>query len=338
MKRFRKRLETVTVEVLKILEQEGPLSLSHLSKKLKLSKSYLSKLLKDLTIKGLIEASPYKNGAPRYYKISSKGRNWLKLYTVSYFSVGTSEGNAGFNVFGVFSEGFGQFENLRVKFRVLGFRGGWREFVGMGRVTGLRNVDQVVLDGPGCKVFVNFGRDPSVVIVFSRVEFRSDRFLSEAFAWYRQRVNQVVSWLMRNGIIVDLSSEEVISQEIEFELPDEIDRKVEQQKIRVDLGRKAFSFTGQTKLDAYVELNRSSGKLYYSTNDLIYGEKVVRMPEYIHDLYNKLLPSFTDALDKYNKNIVEHLAAISDIRKFVRILTYLVPTSLIIAVLIGVIL
>ena len=135
------------------------------------------------------------------------------------------------------------------------------------------------------------------------LSFHRYNFLGEAFTWYRKNVNKVVSWLLKNGVIVDPESEEVISQEIEFKVPREWDKYIEQRKLRVYLGRKAYSFAGQTRLDAYVEYNRSGGEGQLSTNDLTYAEKFTLMPEIVYDLQKKILPVLND----FSRNIKLHL-------------------------------
>jgi len=59
-------------------------------------------------------------------------------------------------------------------------------------------------------------------------------------------------------------------------------------KIEVDLGRKAESIHGEMKQEAKAWIDKSQGQAEIETNDLLYEEKLLLMPEKVFEIDEKL--------------------------------------------------
>ena len=297
----------------KILEYvDNGFRVTDIARELGVSKSKISKKLRKFTILGLV------NKRNRHYYLTSKGRFYLSVSSFSMGSVG------GLRV-----------EGLRVVFGRVLFRGGWRDFVFGGRRTGLQNVDQVVLDGPeDTRVYVSFGRVPSVMVVFPRQTFSRFRFFSELLGWFNFVLWRVIKWLTDNGVVVDISSMRVVAQETASKA-EEFDEAVEQRKATVDLGRTSITPIGESNIKARAWIDRSHRKLEIESNDLVYVEKLLMMPEIVYALNQKLTPILVELSDQIKLHL-EVMRKMSDTLDKISmyfgghrdIITYLLENSL----------
>ncbi len=243
-----------------------------IARELRVSKSKVSKKLRKMLDEG------YVVKRDKYYYLTDKGRFYL---SVSSFSMGTM--------------GFLRFEGLRVVFD---------------RVVRLRNVQQYILDGPdGSKVYVIFGRRVSVMVLFPRVRLSRFRFFSEFLAWFNNLLWRIVKWLSDNGVVVDLSSMRIASQETALNL-DEYSEAVDESRHIVELGRNALTALGEADFKAKAWIDRSIGPLEVESNDFRYVEKLIMMPELVYELYSRILPSFQESIKLFDKKIEDHLGYI----------------------------
>jgi len=137
----------------------------------------------------------------------------------------------------------------------------------------------------------------SVIIHFHSKEFRRDLgFWTYFLQWVFKTIIAVNYILNRYNYVVDWFNLEVISQHIATQVNDKIDERIpDKTKIEVDLNRKAESITPMEQ-EAKAWIDKSQGKAEIETNDLLYEEKLLLMPEKVFEISNKI----EEILKKYN--------------------------------------
>jgi len=275
-------------EVLKLIE-EG-LTVSQIAKKIGLSISRTSEILKKLYIEGYIQpVSRY----PRLYKLTHKGRYFLR------FS----------DLHGGTLRWFWRVENLRFSCKVvfrgfdfMGFRDRW---VDWGNGSGFYNLR---VDDVSIQVF----RNGFALIILPRYEnIESSDLLSHVF----RDLYKAISYLYNIGIVVDLDSIKQVNQEYAFNhgyLDDVL--RGRPKKARVELDRDARGLFNKLDQKAKAWIDRSYGDLEIETNDLEYARRLLLMPEIIYNLDKKLAP----ILEELSNQIRLHLEVMQDIRDYIR--------------------
>ena len=288
-------LRPIELQILKLIhEHKLSLNVSKIAKILGRDKGYVSRILNDLVRKGFLEVVSHY---PKTFRLTSLGESCIN----------TSGGGWG-SVFRV--------DALQVFVRVVGFRGGWREFVSgwSGRRMGGGWWKYSTRFSGDVFVELNLGREPSVLIKFGRMWVSREEFLNGGFmgrVW--SEVYKVYNWLLLNGIVLDLSTLRVVGHEFEAPIPKEFAGLLPDGVVRINLGRKARSIMGdELNQDAVAFIDSSLGYKEQGSNDAPYWYKFLYMPEgiwlinkSIKELDEKLVP----AINNLTNQIKLHLEA-----------------------------
>jgi len=295
-------LKQKEVEILKLIADKGiKLRLIDIAKRLKISKSYASKLISRLVSMGLIKIVSTR---PNTYQITELGKSFLN-----------NKGGVCFRSdslriwFSVYC--FNNINNVikwleEVAFQSYDMRG-WRKY----RI----KYDDVVI------IEVNMSDyNPSVELVFSRIWVDSISFLRGSFIGYIfSYVWKIVNFLAANGIVVDIESMRITNHEFEAKIPEPIAQNIPDGVYSVDLNRKAINLLGQKmKANAKAWIDASLGYKEHGSNDAAYWYKFLLMPELVWELNRVIRDLFIPAIEIYTANIKEHLAAIKDMRECIR--------------------
>jgi len=142
-----------------------------------------------------------------------------------------------------------------------------------------------------------------IIAYFKQLETNKDMFFTDFMNYALKGAYYVYYFLMKEaGIEIDIFNGEVISQHIaniEEDLNDKVDHKA---TFKVMLNRKSKSIYN-TNIDASAWIDRSYGDVEIETNDLLYEEKLLLMPERVDRLYNEFLP----AIERLTAQINLHL-------------------------------
>lgn len=153
----------------------------------------------------------------------------------------------------------------------------------------------------------------SVIMYFHQFVTEKPMFLSEFYNWVLKGIVLVQAWLSREkGILIDVMNGEVIRQHIANESP-EFNRRVGRRTtVEVRLGRRARSVY-PSREDAKAWIDRSLGNVDIETNDMLYEEKLLMMPEYMHEIASRFIP----AVEEYARQIRLHLEVLQGIKQAV---------------------
>lgn len=149
----------------------------------------------------------------------------------------------------------------------------------------------------------------SIVAHFHQFETTQEMFFTDFLTWIMRGTDYLYYWLKEKGIMISKQDALIIHQEvanISKEYDDKLDDKLTN---NILLGRKAKSIF-PTSINASAWLDRSKGSVEIETNDLIYEEKLLLMPETIHELSR-----WTENIELYDKNIVLHLKVLNKMDK-----------------------
>jgi len=157
-----------------------------------------------------------------------------------------------------------------------------------------------------------------VVVYFHKFYTKQSNFLSDFFSWVLRGVYYVYYYLMKEkGIQIDIFSGEIIRQHIANESP-EFNKRVERKKtVEVSLNRKAKAIY-PANFVAKAWIDRSLGNVEIETNDMVYEEKLLLMPEIVHALDKKLAPVLENLTKQINLHLeiqTQHIKAISELRQ-----------------------
>ncbi len=141
-----------------------------------------------------------------------------------------------------------------------------------------------------------------IIAHFHSIETEKPLFMTEFQNQAFRGLLYLISWLRHRNILIDGFSGEVISQHIANE-SDEYEKAVDKHlTVSKELGRTAQSLF-PTKINAKAWIDRSEGQLETETNDTIYEEKLLKMPETIDDMEKKMIP----VLNSFSHQIMLHL-------------------------------
>jgi len=152
-----------------------------------------------------------------------------------------------------------------------------------------------------------------VLVYFHQFRTRRSAFLSDFYNWVMKGVILVQQFLMNEkGIVIDVFDGRVVRQHVANESP-EFDKHVERgSTAEVKLGRDAVSIFPSDE-EARAWLDKSLGLLDIETNDMLYEEKLLMMPEYMHEIARRFLP----AVEQYARQIRLHLEVLQGIKQAV---------------------
>jgi len=150
----------------------------------------------------------------------------------------------------------------------------------------------------------------TVVLMFHEYRTSTAMFMTEFMQQVFRGVWFAKHWLGERGIVLDESTAEITDQHLVNERPDlngKIDDKI---TTAVHLGRPAqglFPMKGVGK--AWID--RSQGEPEIETNDMLYEEKLLMMPETVSELKREFIPAINRLTDQINL----HLAATTEWKK-----------------------
>lgn len=123
-----------------------------------------------------------------------------------------------------------------------------------------------------------------VIVNFHKFYSEPKNYMNDFFSKVWKGLLYVASYFERKyGIILDYFEPEVIRFHLANEGPDLNDKVEEKVQIKVNLGRKA-KVIFPASFEAKAWLDRSGGQVEIETNDMLYEEKLLMMPEILYDL------------------------------------------------------
>lgn len=147
----------------------------------------------------------------------------------------------------------------------------------------------------------------SVILHYHEHEFERDNdFMIQSWMWMWKGAHGAEYYLSQFGYKLDMINAEVINQHIATQQEKPIDARVPKHtQITVGLERQQATFTGKTKKEATAWLEKSKGIAEVESDDLTYQEKLILMPEKIHDIKRELasLENSIPTLNKVNAKL-----------------------------------
>ena len=151
-----------------------------------------------------------------------------------------------------------------------------------------------------------------IIAHFHQFQTDQEMFLSEFYNWVLKGCYYVYYYLIREkGIQIDLFRGEIIKEHIANEHP-ELNDKIDPRKtVEISLGRKAQSiFPANFQAKAWID--RSLGSVDIETNDLLYEEKLLMMPETVHEIRSLMVQNIA-VVNEFAKQIALHLEVMQNI-------------------------
>jgi DNA-binding MarR family transcriptional regulator len=265
---------------LKLLELlEDGFTLSKIAKLKDLNPSGITRKVKALIKENLVEQIP--NSSPHQYKLTLSGRGYLvrnKRYITSLPESSDVKSQSQ-NTPSV--ESFLQptisFHDFKVKLPITKhgqLPNGTRQVALNGWIKQLARLD---LPFP-----LTLELTPSNAILhFSGKDLpRNMDFFTELFKYYTIGTYAAINYLKKYGYGVDVFAAEVINQHIAARAGESVEKQTGAGTFEVPLSRPAASISGTLKQEARAWIDRSEkDKLHIESNDLVYEEKLIRMPE-----------------------------------------------------------
>ena len=151
----------------------------------------------------------------------------------------------------------------------------------------------------------------SVIVYFHQFSTRRGEFLSDFYNWVVKGIILVQQFLLREkGILIDVMNGEVLRQHVANEAPEFNKAIGKRTTVEVKLGRKAEAVY-PSREEARAWIDRSLGNVDVETNDMLYEEKLLMMPEYMHEIASRFLP----AVEELARQINLHLDVLNGIKQ-----------------------
>lgn len=143
----------------------------------------------------------------------------------------------------------------------------------------------------------------NILLDFTTFETRRGRFLDDYIDYIRRGEWYAYLWLLERGIKINILEGRTIRQHLAAEAPEVDSRLPPGGTVRVKLGRKARSaFPGDAEAAAWAD--RSTGGVPDAeTNDLVWMERYLEMPEAVAELRNLLFPGLVE----FSKQLSLHI-------------------------------
>lgn len=152
--------------------------------------------------------------------------------------------------------------------------------------------------------------DKSIVAMFHEFETEKSRTFTDFFNHVMRGVYYVYYHLKeRYDIEVNAFGIEVIDQHIANERPDLDGKLDDKKKTTISLNRKAQSYF-PANFDSKAWIDFSKGIMEIETNDLLYEERLLLMPENVDRLTKSAIP----VMNELRKDIQMHLQVMRDIK------------------------
>lgn len=264
---------------------------SQIARQLGLKKQNIAYFLKKLEKNGYIQRKFRSNFV--FYELTDKGKEFLKGQSQN-FSLSSRKGHS-------------RLHNLVISFPILEDN----PDASFGKEVSLNNwvSKYSVISFP---IGITIQKTPRNVIAhFHQFETSKEMFLTDFYNWILKGVYYLYYYLMREKRIkIDIFDGRVIRQHISNEEPD-LNEKIDQKMTtQIDLNRKAKSIF-QTQENARAWIDRSYGNVEIETNDMLYEEKFLKMPELIYELSQNFAP----AIEKLTQQINLHLEVMQQIKE-----------------------
>jgi hypothetical protein len=160
-----------------------------------------------------------------------------------------------------------------------------------------------------------------IIAYFHQFVTKQENFLTDFYSWVLRGIYYVYYYLKKEKQIeIDIFNAEIIREHLANESP-EFNQKVEKRKtVEILLNRNAKAiYPSQEQAKAWID--RSFGNVDIETNDMIYEEKLLLMPEMVFSLaenINKLNPVLDNLAKQINLHLEvqsQQLEAIKELRK-----------------------
>jgi predicted transcriptional regulator len=146
-----------------------------------------------------------------------------------------------------------------------------------------------------------------IIAYYKQFSTSAASFLPEFFKWQRKSEYYLKLYLQKEkGILIDEVNGEFLHHHIATDAQQYEGVLDKRSSVEVDLGRPAVSILPVKEQNAKAWYDRSLGKVEIETNDLLYNEKLVRMPEEVFKISGSIA-DFTQAVDALTKQINLHL-------------------------------
>lgn len=149
----------------------------------------------------------------------------------------------------------------------------------------------------------------SIILYVHEFHTEQRNFLNDFYEQVLKATLYTYQFLQKKGILIDIMDPVITHQHIANESP-EHNEAVDKGVFEMNFNRDAKSIF-PTQMTAKAWIDRSKGNVDIETNDMIYEEKLLAMPETVHELYSKTLP----ILNAYGHQISLHLKAIKQIQE-----------------------
>lgn len=294
-----KKFELLWIKILKLIH--SGMYQKQIAEALKMRKNTLKYHIDKLLSFGFIERE-FRSSFVKF-RVTNKGKRFmnLKFNRSSKFSLRVRDASS-------------RLHNLKIKFPILEDqdKGNWE------KETPINNWIKKFsyIDLP---VKITIEKTPTHIIAhFHQYETSRKMFLTEFFSWVMRGTFYLYYYLIREkGIKIDVFSGEVINQHIANHTPEHEKNVDKQMTLEISLNRNAQSIM-KTNMLAKAWIDRSEGPLEIETNDLLYEEKLLMMPELTYDLYHRVVPLMNTQItimNEFSKQIALHLEAVKGIKE-----------------------
>lgn len=274
-----KKIQLLNYKILQCIKKK--MYASQIARQLSVKRTTIDYRINRLHAKGLIEMEVYSSC--KLYKLTNEGNIYIEKYKMPKTSLPTKKS---------------RLHTLFVKFPILkdNPNAKW-DRVNRSFKNWVPKYTTVTFP-----IGITIKKTPkSVILCFHEFETARNRSFTDFFNWVMRGTNYAYYYLMnKQGIKIDVFNGEVTHQHIGNEEPDmQGDPKI---KTTVGLKRKAQSFY-PTDIKAKAWFDKSKGPWDWETNDLLYQERLLLMPENVHVIARQLQP----AIDLLTQQVNLHL-------------------------------
>ncbi len=266
---FKPKSGRVVYKVL-ILLREGQYS-SSIARLLKMPRTTIDSIVRKLHANGFTKLE-IKEGA-KFYQLTKRGREFIKDYRCQLSRYGGEQGKT-------------RMHRLNIKFKILKDNPHAKFDSEHEMNNWIQKYTKLTFP-----IGITLQKNPdSIVAMFHEFETEKNNTFTDFFSHVMRGVYYVYYHLMEHyKIRCDIFDLEVVSQEIANERPD-LDGKLDDKKITtLGLTRKAKSFF-KTNIDGKAWLDYSKGVPEIETNDLLYEERLLMMPETVQAINDRFVP------------------------------------------------
>jgi len=297
-KKFYKKSFTLAYRIL--LRIKKGMYQEQIARQLKLPTQNIYYHIRKLEKKGYIKS--ILRTSSKIYTITEEGKEFLKSIKQSKkFSLSVKEKNT-------------RLHNLSIKFPILKDN----PHATFDRKTSINNwvKKYTTITFP---VGITIEKTPRHVIAhFHQFQTRQKRFATDFFTHVFRGVNYVYYYLIKQKRIkIDPYNATIIRQHIAVESPEYNGKIPSNRTAELNLKRSASSVL-PTNFMAKAWLDKSLGNVDIETNDFVYEEKLLQMPEIVHEMGDKFIPAITNLTQQINLHLEvqeQQLSAVIQLKK-----------------------